>query len=558
MGGPPHPQWQFSHPATGVQAAAFGMGEWTLGTMVPMTPQSGLLVGGDAIAMPSPAQPFVAGALGYNADEVAGWWPLQAFDERYGSTISGFPSTGTCYWQAMPPAISVEHSPQQVIFMPVCVAGPCFQEAAPIEFASSWVDSGFAEQQTPTAPLNQLPWFLPSSGAAAISSHAMPTVPVTGLCGLETAVEAESACCENLAEELVAEMAEHPERLESMASGEPAEGLIDICAIQWDTRGYASSDASTAVSRSARRRRGRRVAKAKAHGTSVTDTGMLILESGAADPDRLSVSEETKRVLIQQMETGGDTMNMAISSLFGSVLKMSFEPFGCRVMQSALDLAGTSEKDALVAELHGHVLEAVSSPHANFVIQKVIEVLPVMGASFVAKELTLFAAEVARHRFGCRILCRLVEHHLCGGTTSPATTDLIEELLLDADQLIRHNFARHVLDLILEHGSETHKKQISDAIRSNLFHNAKNRNASYVVEKALCLCSAADTHALASELLSDPARFLTLAVHECGCHVVKAVLKSHAECAQQARELLLAKVAQVRASKYGKQLLDEM
>jgi len=131
-------------------------------------------------------------------------------------------------------------------------------------------------------------------------------------------------------------------------------------------------------------------------------------------------------------------------------------------------------------------------------------------------------------------------------------------LLLEADQLIRHNFARHVLDLILEHGSETHKKQISDAIRSNLFHNAKNRNASYVVEKALCLCSAGDTHAIASELLSDPARFLMLAVHECGCHVVKAVLRSHEDCAQQARELLLAKVAHVRASKYGKQLLDEM
>jgi len=538
MGG--HPQWQFSHPAIGAQASAFGMDDWTLGTMVPMTPHSSSSGGVEAMVMPPAAQPFVAGAPGYNTDEVAGWWPLQSFDERYVPTIAGFPGTGTCYWQAMPPAISVEHSPQ-VIFVPVCVAGPCFQQAAPTEFASSWVESG------PT-----------SSEAFVISSHAMPTVPVTGVCGLETAAEAESACRENMTEELVAGMAEHPENSESMAGGEPAEGLTDICAIQWDTRGYASSDASTAVSRSARRRRGRRVAKAKADGTSVTDTGMLILESGAADPDRLSVSEETKRVLIQQLETGGDTMNMAISSLLGSVLKMSFEPFGCRVMQSALDLAGTSEKDALVAELHGHVLEAVSSPHANFVIQKVIEVLPVTAASFVAKELTLFAAEVARHRFGCRILCRLVEHQLCGGTTSPATTDLIDELLLEADQLIRHNFARHVLNLILEHGSETHKKQISDAIRSNLFHNAKNRNASYVVEKALCLCSAEDTHAIASELLSDPARFLMLAVHECGCHIVKAVLRSHEDCAQQARELLLAKGAHVRASKYGKQLLDEM
>lgn len=508
--------------------------------------------------MPGAAQPFVSGAQSYTADEVMGCWPLQAFDDRNAPTVSSFPGAGGGQWQAMPPVIFLGHSPHNphVIFMPVCVGGPCFQDAAPIEFASSWVHSASSEQQT--APLNQLPFCLASSGAAASRSHAMPTIPVSGLCGLEVAVDDESACCENMADMVVAGTAEHPQSPESMADGEAGAGSVDICAIQWDTRGYASSDASTAVSRSARRRRGRRVAKAKAHGTFARESGTLILESGAANPDRLSMNEETKRVLVQQMETGGDTMSRAISSLRGSVLKMSFDPFGCRVMQSALDLAGTSEKDALVAELHGHVLEAISSPHANFVIQKVIEVLPVVAASFVAEELTLFAAEVSRHRFGCRILCRLVEHHLCGGTTSPATTDLIDELLLEADQLIRHNFARHVFDLILEHGSELHKKQVSNAIRSNLFHNAKNRNASYVVEKALCLCNAADACAIASELLSDPARFLMLAVHECGCHVVKAVLRLQEDCSQQARDLLLTKIAQVQTSKYGKQLWDEM
>jgi len=165
---------------------------------------------------------------------------------------------------------------------------------------------------------------------------------------------------------------------------------------------------------------------------------------------------------------------------------------------------------------------------------------------------------VARHRFGCRVLSRLIEHHLCGRSTSLATNNLIDELLLEADQLIHHNFARHVLELILEHGNDIQKKKIADMIKMNVFLYAKNRNASYVVEKALALCHAQDTLAIASELLLDPQGFLMLAVHECGTHVVKAVMQSHADCAERANKLLLAEADMVKSSKYGKRLLDEM
>merc|ERR1711977_211075 len=116
--------------------------------------------------------------------------------------------------------------------------------------------------------------------------------------------------------------------------------------------------------------------------------------------------------------------------------------------------------DCIVAELYGHVRLAISSPHANFVIQRVIEVLPINSASFVAEELATFAAEVARHRFGCRVLSRLVEHHLCGNGTAPSTNVLIDEVLRETDQLIHHNFARHVLELILEHGTKVQKHKI--------------------------------------------------------------------------------------------------
>jgi len=250
-------------------------------------------------------------------------------------------------------------------------------------------------------------------------------------------------------------------------------------------------------------------------------------------------------------------MRSALSSIRGSVFRMTMEPCGCRVVQLALDVASMAEKEVLVDELRGKVLKAVASPHANFVIQKVIEVLPVSSASFVAEELATFAAEVARHRFGCRVFSRLVEHHLCSSSASLPTNRLVDELLLQTDQLIRHNFARHVLELILEHGSEANKHSIAKTVRTNLFDYAKHRSASYVVEKALGVCGTQDTWAIASDLLSDPQRFLVLTAHECGIHVVRAAMRSHRECALKAKELLLADVDRVTSSKYGKCLIVE-
>lgn len=227
-------------------------------------------------------------------------------------------------------------------------------------------------------------------------------------------------------------------------------------------------------------------------------------------------------------------------------------------MQTALELASTSMKEALVAELHGCVRLLVSSPHGNFVIQKVIEVFPVHSASFVAEELAMVAVDVAQHRFGCRVFSRLIEHHLESNVAYPAANDLVDELLVEVDQLMRHNFARHVVELILEHGSSSHKKRIADGIRTNAFYYAKNRCASYVLEKALMFCSDADKEAIASELLVDADKFLQLAVHECGMHALKAVVQSRTEYAQKAKALLLANADSVNTSKFGKRLLEEM
>jgi hypothetical protein len=323
---------------------------------------------------------------------------------------------------------------------------------------------------------------------------------------------------------------------------------------KYDSRSFASSDASTAASRTARRRRGRRAAKARAKEEGLS--AFPILESPPLDD--VSVTTEMCKLFTRQLKAGGDEMRMALSKISGSVLSMAFEPMGCRVVQLAFDVANASDRQAMAAELRGHVHDAVSSPHANFVIQKVIEVLPVSSSNFVAEELLTFAVDAARHRFACRILSRLIEHHLCDKAGSATMHRLIAELLPETERLIRHNFARHVVELILEHGSKDQQETIIRAIRKDAVRNAKDRHASYVVEQVLYHCSVPERDTLASDLLCSLENFWVLANHECGSHVVKALLKYRGSFATHAMEQLNVGAAKLCTSKYGQRLLEEM
>merc|ERR1712046_376573 len=140
--------------------------------------------------------------------------------------------------------------------------------------------------------------------------------------------------------------------------------------------------------------------------------------------------------------------------------------------------------------------------------------------------------------------------HKCGATTCVATNNLIDELLLDVRELVCHNFARHVLELVLEHGSHVQRNRIAKAIQGNALHLAKNRNASYIVEKAIVLCSPDNVHGIVSKLLNNPEKLIKLAMHECGCHVVAAVVRLHSPFAQQLEAILGAAAERVKSTKH--------
>lgn len=267
--------------------------------------------------------------------------------------------------------------------------------------------------------------------------------------------------------------------------------------------------------------------------------------------------------ITQALEEGNTE---ALSAVRGSVVQLSFSALGCRLVQLALQTARGSVAAELTAELHGHVRDAVGSPHANFVLQKIIEVMPAGQAVFIAKELSGLAPIVARHSYGCRILCRLFEQCL----TSQGPAALAAEILQEAGRLSWHSYGHHVIETILEHGSAEQRHQIAAALRGGdgaadndsssgrLLRSARNRSASHVVEKALTFCAADDRQLLVEELLSSPDAVVALAQSHFGIHVAKSLLSLPGNKPDFARQYIVQCPAEFQATKHGRRLLEEL
>jgi len=228
--------------------------------------------------------------------------------------------------------------------------------------------------------------------------------------------------------------------------------------------------------------------------------------------------------LSAQLEAGGEARHAALAAVRGRVVDFSFDALACRVVQLAISVASRSVAAPLVEELRGHIPACIESPAANYVIQKIIEVMPLSAVQFVSEELEGMGAKTARHRYGCRVLCRLLEHHAGDAGSQGPTARLITEVLDNAVPLCFHAFGHHVVECGIEHGSVEQQHDIALALQENILRACKHRSGTYVLQKALLFCPPRDQQAIAGAILSYPGNLAVLA-NSCGASVVKTLLQ---------------------------------
>lgn len=237
----------------------------------------------------------------------------------------------------------------------------------------------------------------------------------------------------------------------------------------------------------------------------------------------LSVSKtESAKILAALSEDSSAEKRTLLSWVIESAWPLANSYEGSRIVQKAFEVSDTTDEATLKDTLQGRVIEALKSPHANYVLQKCIEVTPASQLGFITSELKGNAVLAAKHRFGCRILERLFEHH-CSELPTGA---LMDEIVAETSTLCRHSYANFVVQHVLEHGSVSHRAQITEVLLRDVCRLAKHRVASHVVQSALVYASPQDRARLKEAILCDTTELEDIRKTQCGRFVVEELVRA--------------------------------
>lgn len=224
---------------------------------------------------------------------------------------------------------------------------------------------------------------------------------------------------------------------------------------------------------------------------------------------------------------------------------------GTRLIQKALDVSSGALRARLVGTLRGHVAELFECAHGNHVLSKLVVAMPPLMITFVLEELRAKGiVAVARHRFGGRVLERLLEF-----SSEAQVAELAAEILGDCEALCRHPYGNFVVSSLLENGTEAHRAAILEKMLDGLPYLAMHRTASHVVQRLLARATGAQRCVILQRLLraGSPNSIVEVACSRYGSFVVEEL--AGVEGGGEVRARLARELPELQKSRFGQAVL---
>jgi pumilio RNA-binding family len=222
-------------------------------------------------------------------------------------------------------------------------------------------------------------------------------------------------------------------------------------------------------------------------------------------------------------------------------------------VQQALESTGSdAERMALALELRGRVWVAMQCPHANHVLQKCITSMPPQCSQFILDELlSKGVVHAAQHKYGCRVIQRLLEH-----LAPVQVEELRESLLVNAHRMSRHQYGNYVMQHLIEHGSPEHQQRLVQELCEDVAGLGSNLYGAAVVAVALGRASPEDQLALARAIAKAPGLIERMSSTRHGHLVVKRTIVAleGTELEAEVGARVTANVKAMAAGRYGRVL----
>lgn len=182
--------------------------------------------------------------------------------------------------------------------------------------------------------------------------------------------------------------------------------------------------------------------------------------------------------MFQHSGLGSEIKKQMADQLRGSVLSLSLDEYGCRVVQDALQHLPREHQQLLAQELRNDVGKCIENMHANHVIQKCIEQLPPDSVTFIIDEMNAKVDGWANHSYGCRVIQRLLEH------CAPEQLEKMMDAIINSiHKMAKHPYGNYVVQHMLDHGRPKDKGQIMQIVGTKITDFSTHRCSSNVVEK---------------------------------------------------------------------------
>jgi len=159
--------------------------------------------------------------------------------------------------------------------------------------------------------------------------------------------------------------------------------------------------------------------------------------------------------------------------------------------------------------------------------------------------------KAAKHKFACRVLQRLFEY--CRPTQTAA---MVQILLADAVALCKHRYGNYVMQHVLEHGTESWRREFAKILERKLGAVGTDVNGGAVLGKAFAYATHEDQVSLATGLVSEPGLLVKVARTRYGHGAVKIALQLLSGSGlADAQQQLLAEADSLRLTRYGRSVL---
>ncbi|CCW69587.1 unnamed protein product [Phytomonas sp. Hart1] len=243
----------------------------------------------------------------------------------------------------------------------------------------------------------------------------------------------------------------------------------------------------------------------------------------------------------------------------GKLKKYSFQTYSCRAMQRALENLRDTDRDQIILELDGCVMESVLDQNASHVVQKIIEVCP-SKCQFLVDAFLPHLNELACHAYGCRVLQRTFEK--CHAVNGVNIRPLLEAVIDRISEFTIHQYGNYVVQHGMLNAPEDLRHSIVMQLMPQMYALSCSKFASNVAEKVVVTANSEERDVLITYLTkslgeNQGGNYLVHMMQDTyGNYVVQRFLEVSSP-AQRTRigEIVMPYVESINQSVYGRHML---